>query len=264
MIMKENQRVFLKELRSLLGYHQELDLGDYPGNHNISILKNFSEEQSPDEKLPVRDLTSQKVGNTGTAERLSTIDEIAEEVKMCVSCNLHKNRIFPIPGGGGRGKIKIFIIGGWLTMERDNSLPGDTLFGIEEDAMVDRMLKALHLSKEDAFITNCIKCGIVDTVQPVKENIEACSSYLFRQIACISPVIICTMGVIASRILLNLSRPLSQIRGRFYTYRTAENVEIPVLPTYHPTFLLQNPDMKKATWIDLQLIQKELQRKGLL
>lgn len=86
----------------------------------------------------------------------------------------------------------------------------------------------------------------------------ACSSYLQRQLSAASPEFICTMGMVATRTLLRQSQPLSKLRGRFHTYKAADGVEIPLLPTYHPGYLLQNPEMKTATWQDLQLLQKRL------
>jgi DNA polymerase len=122
------------------------------------------------------------------------------------------------------------------------------------------MLQAIHLSEDEAFVSNIIKCGIDHTVQPKAENIDACVSYLERQIAATSPEIICTMGIAATRTLLHIARPLSQLRGKFYQYHLDKHRSIPLLPTYHPTFLLKNPEMKRATWEDLQLIEKHLRR----
>lgn len=66
------------------------------------------------------------------------------------------------------------------------------------------------------------------------------------------------MGMIAARAVLERRQPLSRLRGRFHEYAIAEKVAIPVLTTYHPTYLLQNPEMKQATWADLQLLAKRL------
>jgi uracil-DNA glycosylase len=70
---------------------------------------------------------------------------------------------------------------------------------------------------------------------------------------------ICTMGMIAARAVLEKSLPLSRLRGRMHEYEVSRDVKIPVVTTYHPTYLLQNSEMKSATWADLQLLAKELQ-----
>ncbi len=262
--MDKQQITLLKDLRSLLNYHVHLGLEDYPVAsgvadfvEKIKIFSNIQPVESSNEKNEAVSLDEQapvqSKGNGGT------IQEIAEEVRICTSCNLHEKRIAPVPGSGGK-KIKIFIVGGWLASEEGRHIPEGTVFGVEEDAMVSRMLSAIGLSREDAFITNAIKCGVPTTIQPVADNIHACASYLHRQITVLAPDIICAMGMIASRILLDIPRPLSQLRGRFYTITTSDKKNVPLLPTYHPTFLLQNPEMKKATWVDLQLIQKELKK----
>ncbi len=256
--MQKHQATLLKDLRSILNYHNQLGIEGYPPDAGIGafVEKTIECKRAVSVETPSRKRETAPVDKKGKA---GTIEEIADEVRICTSCNLHQKRILPVPGSGGE-TVKIFIVGGWLTGLEGRHLPEGTVFGLEEDAMVSRMLSAIHLKREDAFLSNVIKCGIPPTVQPVVESIHACSSYLYRQIAAVSPTLVCTMGMIATRLLLDIQRPLSQLRGRFYTITTSEKKEVPLLPTYHPTFLLQNPEMKKATWVDLQLIEKELKK----
>ena len=124
--------------------------------------------------------------------------------------------------------------------------------------MLQRMMTAIKLPWENVFVTNVIKCGVRSEEQPQAEHIDACSSYLLRQIRAVSPELICSMGVVATKSLLRLPQSLSQLRGRFHPFRVGDDCEIPLLPTYHPGYLLQNPEMKKATWHDLQLLEKRL------
>ncbi len=269
--MQKQQADLLQSLRSILYYHHNLGIRKYPlqDGFDVKIKKKRDSKSIERETVKETKLVTEPVGNHEPSHDLqseeskssrNTIREISEEVKRCKSCSLHANRTLPVPGEGGNGVV-IFIVGGWLTGVEGQRVSANTVFGLEEDAMVTRMLSAIHLQKEDAFITNVIKCGIPSSVQPVAKNINACSSYLHRQIAACSPDIICTMGMIATRIFLDIPRPLSQLRGRFYTVTTANKNKIPLLPTYHPTFLLEHPEMKKATWVDLQLIEKELKKK---
>ncbi len=262
--MLKTQATLLHEIRSILTYHHQMGIELYPLSKGIDTFiettKNctgFMEHGVPDKNIA----HAQEVQPVEKGQNLKTVEEIADEVQGCTGCSLSAKRIIPVPGGGGR-KVVIFIVGSWLTGIEGERLPESTIFGVEEDAMVARMLSAIHIKREEAFVTNLIKCGIPSSVQPVAENIIACSSYLHRQIAAVDPDIICTMGMIASRIFLDIPRSLSQLRGKFYAISTINKKEIPLLPTYHPTFLLQNPEMKKATWVDLQLIEKELKKIG--
>lgn len=154
------------------------------------------------------------------------------------------------------------LIGHWLPVpEHFTGGIDETVFGLQEDQMLARMLAAIHLTAEEVFVTNIIKCGVGPGIQPQAEHIDACSSYLQRQIKATAPELICTMGMVATRALLRLSQPLSRLRGRFHIYQGSDGREIPLLPTFHPNYLLQNPEMKKATWLDLQALEKRFSAK---
>jgi DNA polymerase len=256
----------LKKTRALLRYHGDSGIESYPDSEKVDSFL-----QCKFTHIETSGLHEKNVGRPANIESQAkqdsdilkvqhgTIDEIAEEVGICTSCDLHKTRVLPVSGGGG-SKAKLFIVGGWLITDagRDVNAGESAVFGEEEDMMVERMLKAMQLSREESFISNVIKCGIGANVQPKAANIDACLSYLHRQIAAVSPKIICTMGLVATRSLLEKSQPLSQLRGRFHTFKLNKDTHIPLMPTYHPSFLLQNPEMKQATWNDLQMIQKAL------
>lgn len=124
--------------------------------------------------------------------------------------------------------------------------------------MLSRMLEAIHLAPDDVFITNILKCGLPVSCQPIAANIHCCLSYLRRQIAVLAPEVICSMGTVATRALLDLPQSLSQLRGRFHLYTALDGKQIPLIPTYHPSYLLQAAEMKSETWKDLQLIEKKL------
>lgn len=259
--MTNSVRVKLQQLRSLLHYHKTAGITGYPRTEDIAgflraqpLLPAQKELSGKKEGAPENEKQAELLNNA--LPNRQTIAEISEEVSRCTSCELHLQRVIPVNGAGGV-KAKLFIVGDWLKIESPG-LVRDAVFGQEEDLMVERMLKAIHLTPAEAFITNVIKCGVSEKVQPQATHIETCLSYVERQIAAISPEIICTMGSVATRTLLKVSQPLSQLRGKFHEYRIDEKRKIPLMPTYHPSFLLRNPEMKQATWADLQLIQKRL------
>ncbi len=259
--MFSEKNKILQQVRSLLFYHEQAGLNIYPKTAELDGFLALEESLPENLQIPratERSTTTVPDVNVPIGEapvlQQSTIGEIAEEVRKCSSCSLSQGRIVPVPGSGGNN-VKLLIVGGWLTTTSSVDVDKSSVFGSAEDLMLSRMLNAIHLRRETAFVTNVIKCGITATVQPKSENVDACVSYLYRQIAATLPDVICTMGIIATRALLQSAKPLSQLRGRFHDCKLGQQT-IALMPTYHPSFLLKNPEMKMATWNDLQLIEK--------
>jgi DNA polymerase len=252
----------LREIRGVLACHQTSSIDIYPASSGLlSFFDSCRRHPPTPASKEVPDKTRQSTLVQEAAPIIKKSDyaglaEIVSEVAQCRSCPLGGQRSIAMAGKGGGKKIRLLIIGHWLPVaEGENT---QAVFGLEEDLMLARMLAAIHLSMEEVFVTNVIKCGVGPNIQPQAEHIDACSSYLQRQIAAVSPELICTMGMVATKNLLRLSQPLSRLRGRFYPYKGPDGIEIPLLPTYHPGYLIQNPEMKNATWQDLQALQKRL------
>jgi uracil-DNA glycosylase len=257
--MDSKQIDLLQSVHSLLLYHNVIGIDNYPAaDATIGFLRalDISVETSINSKEGTQTGTV-PVAGFKQALTTGTCGDIADEIRSCTSCSLHIQRLLPVPGHGGVNP-RLLIVGGWLTGEEGIEIPEESIFGLEEDNMVSRMLSAMMLPPEKAFITNIIKCAIPDTCQPDTENISTCFSFLRRQIIALAPEIICTMGLVATKALLKNSQPLSQLRGKFYPFALSDQKNIPVIPTYHPTFLLRNPELKRATWEDLQSIAKQM------
>ena len=262
--MTINKIEFIKKLKSLLTYHEAIGIDRYPRNEEIesfcgmqaaipSLASSMkSREVSPTDDKVVRTQSETKNKNTAV-----TLSDINAEVAACRACDLHKNRIYPVAGEGGAG-ARLLVIGDWLSGDVDGHLPKGRVLGVEQDQMLNRMLAAIKLQPDEVFITNVIKCAVPVSCHPTADHVRCCMSFLHRQIALLVPEVICTMGMIAAKAVLDRPRSLSQLRGTFHTYKTEGGLDIPVLATYHPTYLLQNPEMKKATWADLQLLAKRL------
>lgn len=265
--MADNQLDFYAELQSLLQYHQEIGFESIPLSDDIrkylsitppipSVLTSTSpqlhQEMPAPQKLPrVKDESKDSV------ELSYTITDIEKEVASCRDCDLHQKRIYPVAGRGDK-PIRLMIVGDWLSLSGAMAPVGGLLFGVQQDQMLFRMLTAMKLDAQDVFITNVIKCGIPDTCQPKAIHVQTCVGYLKRQIQLLRPEYICTMGMVAARAVLERSLPLSRLRGKFHDYSLQGGGAIPVLTTYHPSYLLQNPEMKKATWNDLQMLAQKM------
>jgi len=269
-MMEIDRKKFLTAVRSILSYHEVLGIEDYPGNE---MLTRFLQPRTPKALAEVlqrgvtvtegrKEAVIAVTDGPRKAEperSLLSIEDITAEVDACTACALHQQRIYPVAGRGhGNGPVRLMVVGDWLSPMGEEALAPGLLLGREQDVMLSRMLKAISLSVEKVYITNIIKCAIPRSVQPQAAHVDSCISFLRRQISLLEPEVICTMGPVTARALLGKTQPLSSIRGKFHDYRVSDSKVIPLLPTYHPTFLLQNPDMKKATWLDLQLLAKKL------
>ncbi|MBW6519681.1 MAG: uracil-DNA glycosylase [Desulfoarculaceae bacterium] len=239
----------IRDVQAVLAYHHCLGIEAYPQEAGIVHLL----ERKIDSPARIEKVT-QQLQMTTVAE---TLEDLGAEIHGCRNCELHAIRVVPVAGRGG-SRARLLIVGGWLTAPEPPESNREMVFGLEEDRMVSRMLEAIHLDPGDVFVTNILKCGLPGSCQPVAANIQSCHAYLRRQIAVLAPELICAMGTIATRTLLELPQSLSQLRGHFHTYTALDGREIPLMATYHPSYLLQAEEMKKETWKDLQLIAKRL------
>lgn len=264
--MTMDKHHFLTGLKSLLSYHLTTGIDRYPkGTESAAFLAYHpvpagSALRSVAQVEPNRgSVALGRVRKTPEKSALRLAD-IAEEVATCHACDLHKQRLYPVAGRGPE-QVRLLIVGDWLASDGQGRLPQGQIFGVEQDLMLARMLSAIQLPLDLVFITNVIKCAVPATCQPQANHVQSCVSFLHRQIALLMPELICTMGMVAARTILGKSQPLSGLRGRLHVCEVGRDVNIPVIATYHPTYLLQNSEMKTATWSDLQLLARELQQR---
>ncbi|TKB06318.1 uracil-DNA glycosylase [Desulforhopalus sp. IMCC35007] len=265
--MADNQLDFYAGLQSLLKYHEEIGIDSLPLGDEIRKFLSLS-PPIPSVIKPVESLSDQELPAAGTilerkettkvsTESIFTIADIEKEVASCRDCELHQKRIYPVAGRGDI-PVRLMIIGDWLSLSGTTAPVAGQLFGLQQDQMLFRMLAAMKIDAQDVFITNVIKCAISDTCQPKASHVQTCVGFLKKQIDLIRPQYICTMGMVAARAVLERSLPLSRLRGKFHDYTLPGGGAIPVLTTYHPSYLLQNPEMKKATWNDLQILAHKM------
>ena len=184
-------------------------------------------------------------GNKG--EEAETLEMIRKDLGDCRRCRLHKGRKH-IVFGAGNPQARLVLVGEGPGYEEDvHGLP----FVGQAGQLLTKILKAIHLRREDVYIGNIIKCRPPGNRNPEPEEIAACLPFLQRQIRAIRPRLICALGTFAAQTLLQSHTPISRLRGHFHTYE-----DIPLLPTYHPAFLLRNPTKKRDVWEDMQKLQE--------
>jgi len=250
----------LKSMRSLIEYHHSCGIAHYSSTPQVRSGLEALERcvSGAAESKYIRTETLPKPGEKPPKPEAVggiSMEELTAEVGGCRICPLHESRMTSTAGRGGKSP-HLLIVGDWLV--HGPGLQDDGLFGAEQDRMLDNMIHALGLAPGDVFVTNIIKCSVGASYRAATEHLAACSSYLDQQIALLRPAVICTMGSVSSQALLNTEDSLISLRGEFHRYRIADGSFISVMPTFHPTYLLKNPEMKKPTWSDLQKIGKFL------
>jgi uracil-DNA glycosylase family 4 len=181
--------------------------------------------------------------------RTSLLEPIREEVRACRLCVLCRGRTQTVFGVGDPCARLMFIGEG---PGEDEDRQGEPFVG-KAGRLLDRMIQAMGLARENVYIANIVKCRPPGNRNPEPREIVACLPYLRRQVEIIRPEVICALGNVAARTLLDSQLPISRIRGRF-----GEFLGIPVLPTFHPAYLLRNIEDKRLAWEDLRKLMARL------
>lgn len=175
---------------------------------------------------------------------------IREDLGDCTRCPLHKQGRKQIVFGVGNPRADLMFIG--EAPGADEDMQGEPFVG-RAGQLLNNMIKAMGLRREDVYIANIIKCRPPGNRTPERDECETCSPYLFRQIEVVEPKAMVALGAVAAKTLLAINAPMSELRGRWYDFRGTK-----LAVTYHPAFLLRDPRQKKETWKDLQMVMKEL------
>jgi DNA polymerase len=173
------------------------------------------------------------------------LEDIRADLGDCQRCFLASGRTH-IVFGEGHPQAELVFVGEGPGFEEDRS--GRPFVG-PAGQLLARIIEAMHLSRDQVYICNVVKCRPPDNRNPLPEEIGACRPFLERQLAAIRPKAICVLGAVAARTLLDADAPISALRGRFHDYRG-----IQVMPTFHPSYLLRNPDQKRVVWEDVKKI----------
>ncbi len=172
--------------------------------------------------------------------------DLRQRVASCQQCELHRGRKQTVFGVGDHNADWL-IIGEAPGAEEDKQ--GEPFVG-RAGKLLNNMLRATGLQREQVFIANILKCRPPDNRDPKPEEVAACAGHLQAQIELIQPKIILAVGRIAAQSLMQTETPIGKMRGQRYQYA---NTGIPVVVTYHPAYLLRSPREKRKAWQDLQL-----------
>ena len=183
---------------------------------------------------------------------------IREDLGDCTRCKLHKQGRKQIVFGVGNPHAQLMFVGEGPGADEDEQ--GEPFVG-RSGQLLNNMIKAMGLQREEIYIANVVKCRPPANRAPERDESETCSPFLMRQIAAIKPKVVVALGAVAAKNLLAINAPMSELRGRFYDFmpagiRDASWQGTKLAVTYHPAFLLRDPRQKGEAWKDLQMVMK--------
>lgn len=183
-----------------------------------------------------------------------TLAQVRAELGECTRCKLHATRRSIVFGVGAEDTPLMFV--GEAPGEQED-LRGEPFVG-RAGELLDRMIEAMGWTRDTVYIANTTKCRPPGNRNPQPDELAACTPFLDAQIRAIAPRIIVTLGRPAANHVLGNDAPISALRGRFHT-----RAGVQVMPTFHPAYLLRDPEKKKDTWSDLKQVIAELARLGI-
>jgi uracil-DNA glycosylase family 4 len=175
---------------------------------------------------------------------------VREELGDCQRCRLAQGRT-QIVFGTGSPEAELVFVGEAPGADEDRA--GEPFVG-PAGQLLTKMIEAMGRTRGDVYICNVIKCRPPSNRNPEADEVAACEPFLRKQLAALHPRIIVTLGKFAAHCLLGVDTPITRLRGTFQSWEG-----IPVMPTYHPAYLLREPGRKREAWADLQQVMAALQ-----
>jgi len=196
------------------------------------------------------------------SDPIAALKLIREDLGDCTRCKLHQQGRKQIVFGVGNAHADLMFVGEGPGADEDAQ--GEPFVG-RAGQLLNNMIKAMGLRREEIYIANVVKCRPPGNRTPERDECETCSPFLMRQIAVIKPKVVVALGAVAAKNLLAINAPMSELRGRFYDFMpSGARSSDPKWPgaklavTYHPAFLLRDPRQKGEAWKDLQMVMKYL------
>lgn len=245
--MDHNFKEIIGNLKSYLEYLKGLGIAELPllDQKNASI---YSSEASNSAGRIQEPSPSYGTPAVSQPER-ACLEDIKDELGNCERCKLHRTRR-TIVFGEGNDKARLMLIGEGPGYDED--VQGMPFVG-KAGQLLTKILQAIEINREEVYITNIIKCRPPQNRNPESDEIENCHPFLLKQIRAIRPKVICALGTFSAQTLLKTDVKITALRGKAYDFSG-----IQLFPTYHPAYLLRNPEKKREVWEDMKQIAKAL------
>jgi DNA polymerase len=190
--------------------------------------------------------------DSAPAEKQETLEQIRKNLGDCQRCKLGATRN-KLVFGAGNPKARLVFVGEGPGADEDQK--GEPFVG-DAGKMLNRIISAMGLQREEVYICNAVKCRPPQNRNPEKDEIAACSPFLLRQLHSIKPEVIVALGTFAAQTVLGSKEPISRLRGKFHDFHG-----VPLMPTYHPSYLLRsggNSDSFWTVWDDMTQVLRLL------
>ncbi len=242
-----NKAVVIKELRKAMEFYGELGFEYLPVSkadieqHLLKVSEAGSDFTRSNEQVVLND--------SNTRNQKEMLNGLRGEIGDCTRCKLSEERKNVVFGEGNPDADLMFVGEG---PGRDEDVQARPFVG-DAGKLLTKLIVKLGLKREDVYIANIVKCRPPYNRNPEGDEITECRPFLEKQIEIIRPKAIVCLGRVSMNALLNVNTPISRMRGNFTDYKG-----IPVMPTFHPAYLLRNPKDKWLTWEDMQKVMEKL------
>ncbi|UCG38622.1 MAG: uracil-DNA glycosylase [bacterium] len=223
--------------------------GEEGGARDMDPLKRLYLESIGVHYLPCRPQDRTAAPDQPLQEFPADLQALRRHIGDCRRCPLAEGRRNLVFGTGSPEADLVFV---GEAPGKDEDLKGEPFVG-KAGQLLTRIINAMGLGREDVYICNVIKCRPPGNRDPLPEEVAQCEPFLKAQLDILRPRIICALGSFAARALIGPEVRISKVRGRLSEYNG-----IPLIPTYHPSFLLRNPGAKREVWEDVQKIMQIL------
>ena len=213
----------------------------------VSAWLAWAEESGLQNLAPAR--REAEPGRSQPTVKLPLLEAVRSELGECTRCKLHKGRT-NIVFGVGNPEARLMFVG--EAPGEDEDLQGYPFVG-KAGQLLTKMIEAMGLRREDVYICNTVKCRPPNNRNPEPDELLSCEPFLKGQLAAVKPEAIVTLGKFAAQALLREQTPITRLRGQWREYEG-----IPVMPTFHPAYLLRSPGEKGKVWEDLKQVMKKL------
>lgn len=188
----------------------------------------------------------------GAGKREKLLEALRVKIGDCRRCPLSGKRTNLVFGVGNPEAELVFV---GEAPGRDEDMQGEPFVGAA-GRLLTKIIQAMGLRRQDVYICNVVKCWPPGNRPPLPDEIAVCRPFLEEQLSIITPRCIVSLGSISTHVLMETKEPISRLRGNFHAWHG-----IPLMPTYHPAFLLRNPEMKKHVWDDVRKVMALLREK---
>jgi len=256
-------RDLTRQLRGQLLRHASLGAWAAPGG--ATVRGELGALDEPTDAVPILAPGARDAGPIAARDAApiqlgrKTLTQIRDELGDCTRCKLSTTRRSIVFGVGAPDAQLMFV--GEAPGEQEDRR-GEPFVGAAGE-LLDKMIEAMGWTRSAVYIANTTKCRPPNNRNPQADELEQCIPFLHAQIASVAPRIIVALGRPASNQLLEVDAPISSLRGRFHDYARASGQGLKIMPTFHPAYLLRDPDKKRAAWSDLKLVMAELTRLGI-